>query len=138
MHKHNWENFSITRYLCISEISPRRCLCWCRERALSCLWENEKRNFSRFFLLFPLSLRSSTANACMIYDSLSCHIDFRMVLEIIYHQSEKLSFYRLQSSRTFLSTASHVLIPPSFIAIFLHKHKRTPKIRWSTSFPPSR
>lgn len=83
MHKHNWEyeNFSISRYFCISELSPRTCLCWCRERALSCLWENEKRNFSRFFLLFSLSLRSSTANACMIYDSLSCHIDFRMVLE---------------------------------------------------------
>lgn len=109
------ENSSISWCFCVSQISPRTSLCWCRERALSCLWENEKRNFSRFSYFFPLF--TFKHRECM-HDLWQSKLSHRLpdgAREIIYHQSERLLFYRLHSSRTFLSTASHVLILPSFI-----------------------
>lgn len=87
-----------------------------------------KAKFFTIFLTFSLSSRSSTANACMIYGSLSCHIDFRM-------EPEKLHFINQKSFRSIVCNLLELSfpLPAMFNSLELyHKHKRTPKIRWST------
>lgn len=87
-----------------------------------------KAKFFTIFLTFSLSSRSSTANACMIYGSLSCHIDFRM-------EPEKLHFINQKSFRSIVCNLLELSFhcQPCFNSLELyHKHKRTPKIRWST------